>query len=69
MHQRGISSIPVIQALFAFMTALCEDANDVAMQGHAEDDADQIVALANRLHEAGHRLMTLSDAAIAITQR
>ncbi len=51
------------------MTALCQDANDIAMQGHAEDDAEQIVALANRLHEAGHRLMTLSDAAIAVTQR
>ena len=69
MDQRELSAIVVIQELFAFMTALCEDANDIAMQGHAEDDAEQIVALANRLHEAGRRLMTLSDAAVAITQR
>jgi len=69
MDQREPAALSVIQELFAFMTALCEDANDIATQGHAEDDAEQIVSLANRLHEAGHRLMTLSDAAIAITQR
>lgn len=69
MEQRAPSAIAVIQELFAFMTVLCTDANDIAMQGHAEDDAEQIAALANRIHEAGHRLMTLSDAAIAITQR
>lgn len=69
MSERDLSPLAVIQELFAFMTAVCAEANDIAMQGHAEDDAEQIVALANRLHEAGHRLMTLSDAAIAITQR
>ncbi|WP_460989398.1 hypothetical protein [Sphingobium sp. TomTYG45] len=51
------------------MTALCENGSDLAMQGQAEDDVEQIISLANRLREAGHRLTVLSEAVTAITER
>lgn len=69
MDQRESSPLAIIQELFAFMTALCEDASDLAMQGQAEDDVEQITSLANRLREMGHRLTVLSDAVNAITAR
>ena len=67
MNQRESSPLAIIQELFAFMTTLCEDASDLAMQGQAEDDVEQITSLSNRLREAGHRLTVLSDAVNAIT--
>ncbi len=69
MNQREPSPLAVIKELFAFMTALCEDANDLALQGQAEDDVEQITSLSNRLREAGHRLTVLSQAVNAITER
>lgn len=69
MDQREPSPLAVIQEVFAFMTALCEDASDLAMQGQAEDDAEQITSLVNRLREAGHRLTVLCDAVITIIDR
>lgn len=69
MDQRELSPLAIVQELFAFMTALCEDAGDLAMQGQADDDAEQITSLANRLREAGHRLILLSEAVTTIIDR
>ncbi len=69
MDRHQPAPLAVIQELFAFMTELCEDANDLTMQGHAEDDVEQITSLANRLREAGRRLSVLSDAVNALTER
>lgn len=51
MDLHELSPLAVIQELFAFMTAICEDASDLAMQGQADDDAEQITSLANRMRE------------------
>lgn len=68
MDRRDFSPIALIQELFAFMTALCEDATDIAMQGHADDDPEQLTALANSLRETGHRLIVLSEAVTTIVE-
>lgn len=69
MDQRESSPLAIMQELFTFMTALCQDASDLAMQGQVEDDVEQITSLANRLREAGHRMTVLSEAVNAITAR
>lgn len=69
MDQREPSPLAIIQELFAFMTALCEDGGDLAMQGQADDDVEQIASLANRLRETGHRLTVLCEAVAAICDR
>lgn len=67
MVKYELSPLNLVQELFVFMTALCEDATDIAMQGQAEDDAEQIHALANRLRETGLRLILISEAITMIT--
>lgn len=69
MDRHEPSPLAIIQELFAFMTALCEDSGDLAMQGQADDDVEQITSLANRLRETGHRLIVLSEAVTAICDR
>ena len=69
MDQREPSPLAVIQELVAFMTALCEDGGDLAMQGQADDDAEQITSLANRLRETSQRLTVLCDAVTTIIDR
>lgn len=69
MDRREPSPLTVVQELFAFMTALCEDAGDLAMQGQADDDAEQITSLTNRLRETSQRLAVLCDAVTTIIDR
>ncbi|EQB11684.1 hypothetical protein [Sphingobium lactosutens] len=69
MVKYELSPLNLVQELFVFMTALCEGATEIGMQGQAEDDAGQIHALANSLRETGLRLILISEAITMITPR
>lgn len=54
--------LQVIHELFVLMTALSEDAAEVALCGQGGIDPAEFIRLADRMHEAGHRIAVLASA-------
>lgn len=64
--EEGDDRLHIVQELFALMTALSEDAADIALNGQGCDDPIEIALLAGRLREAGHRLIVIANTVDAI---
>lgn len=54
--------LQVIHELFVLMTALCEDGAEIALQGQGGSDPNEIIQLADRMREAGHRIAVIAGA-------
>ncbi len=54
--------LQVIHELFVLMTALSENAAEVALSGQGGIDPAEFIRLAGRMREAGHRIAVLASA-------
>ena len=54
--------LQLIHDLFVLMTALCEDAAEVALNGQGGTDPAEFIRLADRMREAGHHIAVIASA-------